>query len=79
MKQVADSLTVDLRGFRDKIQAISRRGKATISVMERENAPIQRIEGERQALRREVIDLRVRQTAAFGEVLSKIIADNDLA
>jgi hypothetical protein len=73
----ADTLNVSLVPFRDKVQEIVRRGKTIISTMEREGYPDQRIELERTALAREILDLRIRTSQAFSETLLAIVRENE--
>jgi len=71
----ASGLMFDICGFRDEVVAIAKRGQATISVMERMGASPERIEKERQALRNDVMNLRVRLTAQFSEIVGGVIRD----
>jgi len=72
----ADTLTISLIPFRDKCQEISRRGKTIISMMQREGYPDQRVDQERAALEREILDLRIRTSQAFAETLLAIVREN---
>lgn len=68
-----DPLTFSLVSFRDEVEKISRRGKLTLDLMQREGAPQQRINDEELALSREILHLRIKYTQLYGERLTKII------
>ena len=69
---------INITGFRDEILGIAKRGAATIRTMETGGYPPQRIEQERLALRREVLDLRIKVTQQFGDRLTVLIRDAGL-
>ena len=71
----ADPLIFSLVSFRDEVEKISRRGKLTLDLMQREGAPQQRINDEELALSREILHLRIKFTAQFGERLTQIIQE----
>jgi hypothetical protein len=75
----ATGLVFDIVGFRDEVVSIAERGKATLSLMERMGATPERIEKERQALRQDVLTLRLRVTAQFSEVVGKVVRDSGLS
>jgi hypothetical protein len=65
-------LTMDLTPYRDKIEGISRRGKTVVKTMSTEGYPLMRVQKERQALEREVLDLRMETIRQFSERLQAI-------
>ena len=79
MVQQVDSLSVDLRGFRDSVQRICKRGRLTIDLMRREDADQSRLNHEEAMINGELRELRIRTVTSFQETLTQIIRDNGLS
>ncbi|MFA5268799.1 MAG: hypothetical protein WC379_12585 [Methanoregula sp.] len=79
MKAVSkEPLTGDLEGYRDKVDTIARRGKQVIALMQVEHYPIERINKEKELLRREVTDARMTALQAYSGRLQKIESDSGI-
>jgi hypothetical protein len=72
MTTKAVSLTLDLAGYQHKVEDIIRRGKTVVKTMSTEGYPLMRVQKERQALEREVLDLRMLTIQQFSERLQAI-------
>ena len=68
MKQV-----FSLDDFASEIDAITKRGKATLQLMSKMGADQNRLNAEELAISREILHTRIKYTAQFGEVLTQII------
>ena len=71
-----DSLTVDLRFFRDAVQDLVRKHKLMRDLMVKEKYSQEVINREEDRLEVEIRNLRINQTTAFQDCLSIIIRQN---
>ena len=79
MKAIAkEPRTGDLEGYRDKVDTIARRGKQVISLMQSEHYPMERINKEKELLRREVTDARMIALQGYSARLQKIESDSGI-
>ena len=69
----ADPLIFPLTDFQKEIESIIKRGKATMALMQKSGYSQERINAEELALSREILHLRIKYTAMFGERLTEII------
>ena len=69
----------DISKFQSEINAIAARGNAALQLMERSGYPAERIEKEREALRRDALGARMAISQCFQEELSTILRDAGLS